>query len=115
MSSATASWSRFEDAAGLPAAFRKARAYAKSFYILAYDPDATLPRGNPSGQADPAAVDAQVEVGSSRPTLGSWHNVRVELRRPLLDVIVRPGYYRQSPVSQHGSTGYSVNAKFSIY
>jgi len=83
-----------DDAAGLPAAFRKARAYAKSFYILAYDPDATSLGEDPSGQVEDQQGDQRAREGSTGPTLGLWHNVRVELRRPLLDVIVRPGYYR---------------------
>jgi len=60
----------------LGAAYDRVLAYLGSTYVLVYNPD------------EPA--EAQVPSQSSE----SWHEVRVELRRPLLRTIVRPGYYR---------------------
>jgi VWFA-related protein len=83
-----------ERAAGLTAAFQRVFAYAKSYYILGYDPDRipategqgselTPPEGDPGGKSFGAGAG-----------LPGWHTIRVELRRPLLQVIARPGYYR---------------------
>ncbi len=83
-----------DDGAGLTAAFHEVLAYTRSSYILAYDPDATSLTEDLGGKAEPQAGDQQAGEGSAGPVLGAWHNVRVELRRPLLQVIVRPGYYR---------------------
>ncbi len=83
-----------DDGAGLTAAFHEVLAYTRSSYILAYDPDATSPTEDLGGKAEPQARGQQAGEGSAGPVLGAWHNVRVELRRPLLQVIVRPGYYR---------------------
>ena len=59
----------------LGAAYDRVLAYLGATYVLAYTPDET-------GQGRAAQSD------------GSWHDVRVELRRPLLEPIVRLGYYR---------------------
>ncbi len=59
----------------LGAAYDRVLAYLGATYVLAYTPDET-------GQGRAAQSD------------GSWHDVRVELRRPLLEPIVRMGYYR---------------------
>ena len=54
----------------------------RSTYILAYQPHQT-----PSvGEAPTGAAPDPIREG--------WHEVRVELRRPLLRTIVRAGYYR---------------------
>jgi len=55
---------------GLGEAYARVLGYLRSTYVLAYDP----------GPAEPGAE--------------SWHEVRVELRRPLLRAVARPGYYR---------------------
>jgi VWFA-related protein len=59
----------------LGSAYDRVLGYLGSTYVLVYDPPAA-----PS----PDAGEAE----------RSWHEVRVELRRPLLRPIVRPGYYR---------------------
>lgn len=59
-------------------AYERILEYLRSSYVLVYNPD------------DPAEG-----VGlAPAPPAQSWHEVRVELRRPLLRAIVRPGYYR---------------------
>lgn len=63
----------------LPAAYGDILAYLRSSYVLAYDPDAKV------SDAEGADRERGVE---------SWHEVRVESRRPTLRFIVRPGYYR---------------------
>jgi hypothetical protein len=51
-------------------------ALLRSFYLIGYDP-----RAVPTGEGPVA--------GSPR-----WHDVRVDLRRPNFESLVRPGYYR---------------------
>ena len=59
-------------------AYDRVLGYLRASYVLVYNP------------AEPA------ESGGGAPGAApqSWHEVRVELRRPLLRAIVRPGYYR---------------------
>ena len=59
-------------------AYDRVLGYLRASYVLVYNP------------AEPA------ESGGGAPGASpqSWHEVRVELRRPLLRAIVRPGYYR---------------------
>ena len=40
--------------------------------------------------------EPEAQQGSISGSIGreAWHEVRVEVRRPLLQTIVRPGYYR---------------------
>ena len=49
----------------------------RSFYLIGYDP-------GPGGEAE-----GTLASGRAR-----WHDVRVELRRPNFETLVRPGYYR---------------------
>lgn len=60
--------------AELGAAYDRVLGLVRSTYVLVYEP----------GEETPASGDAPA----------SWHEVRVELRRPLLRAIARPGYYR---------------------
>jgi hypothetical protein len=76
------------------AAFHEVLDYAKSYYILAYDPDAV---SQPEGRREPPDPNANEagRGGTPSPTnLGAWHSLKVEPRRPLLKVIARPGYFR---------------------
>jgi len=57
----------------LGSAYDEILAYLRSSYVLVYD-------------ANAAAVAEETPDG--------WHEIRVDLRRPLLRPIVRPGYYR---------------------
>ena len=52
-------------------------ALLRSFYLVGYDP-------GPGGEAE-----GTLASGRAR-----WHDVRVELRRPNFETLVRPGYYR---------------------
>jgi hypothetical protein len=57
--------------------------------------DDTIPPEAIQGeQARPNPDESDEASGANRAGLGTWHNVRVEVRRPLLKVITRPGYYR---------------------
>lgn len=59
-------------------AYDRVLGYLRASYVLVYNPDEPAERGDGA-------------PGESPP---SWHEIRVELRRPLLRAIVRPGYYR---------------------
>ncbi len=52
-------------------------ALLRSFYLVGYDP-------GPGAEAEGAPVSGRAR----------WHDVRVELRRPNFETLVRPGYYR---------------------
>lgn len=67
--------------ARLSAAYNDVLAYLRSTYILSY----TL-----TDSANQKPEDQSKTTGEG----AAWHEVRVELRRPLLRTIVRPGYYR---------------------
>ena len=58
----------------LSAAYDEVVTLLRSYYLIGYDPGAPAADGNPA-----------------RPR---WHDVRVELRRPNFEPLVRPGYYR---------------------
>lgn len=66
--------------ARLRQAYVEAVEYLKTSYVLGYHPDGESGAGEQEARRGPGGL--------------VWHEVRVELRRPLLDVIVRPGYYR---------------------
>lgn len=75
-------------------AYAEALRYLKTSYVLGYHPD---PRGGPvtlEGHSGPGPAGPAAPESSSGPGDLVWHEVRVELRRPLLEAIVRPGYYR---------------------
>jgi VWFA-related protein len=65
----------------LSAAYNDVLAYLRSTYILSYTP------------TDSASQKPEDQSRATREG-AAWHEVRVELRRPLLRTIVRPGYYR---------------------
>lgn len=60
----------------LGAAYDRVLGLVRSTYVLVYE------------------VGEEATVASEGAAPRSWHEVRVELRRPLLRAIVRPGYYR---------------------
>lgn len=59
-------------------AYDRVLGYLRASYVLVYNPDEPAERGGGEPGESPQ----------------SWHEIRVELRRPLLRTIVRPGYYR---------------------
>lgn len=83
-----------DNAAGLTAAFQKVFAYAKSYYLLAYDPDRGSADRNQAGRLPAQEGNLRAAGGGEGLQTGAWHTVRVDLRRPLLQAITRPGYYR---------------------
>jgi hypothetical protein len=58
----------------LASAYDEVVALLRTYYLIGYDPDGAAPAR-----------------ASDRPR---WHDVRVELRRPNFEALVRPGYYR---------------------